>query len=89
MLKALQKFDGQVLGTFGKYGVLSFNGNKMITTSGGGALICPDEEYKREIMFYATQARESYPYYQQCDRINYRMSNICGGNRLRSDDGGG
>lgn len=52
------KFDGQVLGTFGRYGVLSFNGNKMITTSGGGALICPDEESKREIMFYATQARE-------------------------------
>ena len=51
------KFDGQVLGTFGKYGVLSFNGNKMITTSGGGALICPDEESKKEIMFYATQAR--------------------------------
>ena len=74
------KFDGQVLGTFGKYGVLSFNGNKMITTSGGGALICPDEESKREIMFYATQARESYPYYQH-ERIgyNYRMSNICAG----------
>ena len=74
------KFDGQVLGTFGKYGVLSFNGNKMITTSGGGALICPDEESKKEIMFYATQARESYPYYQH-ERIgyNYRMSNICAG----------
>ena len=74
------KFDGQVLGTFGKYGVLSFNGNKMITTSGGGALICLDEESKREIMFYATQARESYPYYQH-ERIgyNYRMSNICAG----------
>ena len=74
------RFDARVLGTFGEYGVLSFNGNKMITTSGGGALICPDEESKREIMFYATQAREAYPYYQH-ERIgyNYRMSNICAG----------
>lgn len=74
------KFDGQVCGTFGQYGVLSFNGNKMITTSGGGALICADEESKKEIMFYATQARESYPYYQH-EQIgyNYRMSNICAG----------
>ncbi len=72
--------DGRMLGTFGKYGVLSFNGNKMITTSGGGALICPDGEAKQEIMFYATQAREAYPYYQH-ERIgyNYRMSNICAG----------
>lgn len=54
------RYDGRMLGTFGEYGVLSFNGNKMITTSGGGALICPDEEAKREIMFYATQAREAY-----------------------------
>lgn len=74
------KFDGQVCGTFGKYGVLSFNGNKMITTSGGGALICPDAESKRRIMFYATQARESYPYYQHEEiGYNYRMSNICAG----------
>ena len=74
------RFDGQVLGTFGRYGVLSFNGNKMITTSGGGALICDDEAAKREILFYATQARESYPYYQH-EHIgyNYRMSNICAG----------
>lgn len=74
------KFDRQVCGTFGQYGVLSFNGNKMITTSGGGALICADEESKKEIMFYATQARESYPYYQH-EQIgyNYRMSNICAG----------
>ncbi|HIR95001.1 MAG TPA: aminotransferase class I/II-fold pyridoxal phosphate-dependent enzyme [Candidatus Coprenecus stercorigallinarum] len=74
------KYDGRVLGTFGRYGVLSFNGNKMITTSGGGALICPDTAAKNEIMFYATQARESYPYYQH-ERIgyNYRMSNICAG----------
>ena len=74
------RFDGQVLGTFGEYGVLSFNGNKMITTSGGGALVCRDEDAKKEILFYATQARESYPYYQH-EHIgyNYRMSNICAG----------
>ena len=74
------RFNGQVLGTFGKYGVLSFNGNKMITTSGGGALITPDEDSWREIMMYATQYRESYPYYQH-EKIgyNYRMSNICAG----------
>jgi dTDP-4-amino-4,6-dideoxygalactose transaminase len=74
------RFNGQVLGTFGKYGVLSFNGNKMITTSGGGALITPDEESWREIMMYATQYRESYPYYQHKKiGYNYRMSNICAG----------
>ena len=74
------RWNGQVLGTFGKYGVLSFNGNKMITTSGGGALITKDEEHWREIMMYATQYRESYPYYQH-EKIgfNYRMSNICAG----------
>ena len=74
------KFKGQVLGTFGKYGVLSFNGNKMITTSGGGALITEDEDHWREITMYATQYRESYPYYQH-EKIgyNYRMSNICAG----------
>ena len=74
------RWSGQVLGTFGKYGVLSFNGNKMITTSGGGALITEDEEHWREIMMYATQYRESYPYYQH-EKIgfNYRMSNICAG----------
>jgi dTDP-4-amino-4,6-dideoxygalactose transaminase len=96
------RYNGQVLGTFGKYGVLSFNGNKMITTSGGGALICngaspksspkgkdldpsggdlegADDQW-REIMMYATQYRESYPYYQH-EKIgyNYRMSNICAG----------
>ena len=74
------RYDGQVCGTFGRYGVLSFNGNKMITTSGGGALICPDEEAKRKVMFYATQARESYPYYQHEEiGYNYRLSNICAG----------
>ncbi len=74
------KFNGQVLGTFGMYGVLSFNGNKMITTSGGGALITANEDEWREIMMYATQYRESYPYYQH-EKIgyNYRMSNICAG----------
>ena len=74
------RFNGQVLGTFGRYGVLSFNGNKMITTSGGGALVTADERAWREIMMYATQYRESYPYYQH-EKIgyNYRMSNICAG----------
>ena len=74
------RYNGQVLGTFGRYGVLSFNGNKMITTSGGGALITPNEAAWREIMMYATQYRESYPYYQH-EKIgyNYRMSNICAG----------
>ena len=74
------KYKGQVLGTFGCYGVLSFNGNKMITTSGGGALICPDAEQWQRVMWYATQARESYPYYQHEEiGYNYRMSNICAG----------
>ncbi|NVK93397.1 MULTISPECIES: DegT/DnrJ/EryC1/StrS aminotransferase family protein [Bacteroides] len=74
------RFKGQVLGTFGKFGVLSFNGNKMITTSGGGALICKDAESKNQIMWYATQAREAYPYYQhETIGYNYRMSNICAG----------
>ena len=74
------KFKGQMLGTFGKFGVLSFNGNKMITTSGGGALICEDTESKNRIMWYATQARDAYPYYQHSAiGYNYRMSNICAG----------
>ena len=74
------RYNGQVLGTFGKYGVLSFNGNKIITTSGGGALITNNEREWRDIMMYATQYRESYPYYQH-EKIgyNYRMSNICAG----------
>lgn len=101
------RYKGRMLGTFGRYGILSFNGNKMITTSGGGAVICngatphsspndegnapaslqgdeagrmgADEQW-REIMMYATQYRESYPYYQH-EKIgfNYRMSNICAG----------
>ena len=74
------RFNGQVLGTFGKYGVLSFNGNKMITTSGGGALICRSKEEASEIMWYATQARDAYPYYQHTAiGFNYRMSNVCAG----------
>lgn len=74
------RYKGQVLGTFGKFGVLSFNGNKMITTSGGGALICRNAEDKNQIMWYATQARDSYPYYQHTAiGYNYRMSNVCAG----------
>ena len=74
------EYKGRKCGTFGKYGVLSFNGNKMITTSGGGALICPNEEKAKRVLFYATQAREQAPHYQH-EKIgyNYRMSNICAG----------
>ena len=74
------EFMGRKCGTFGQFGVLSFNGNKMITTSGGGALIVPNEKAKKKTMFYATQARETFPYYQH-EKIgyNYRMSNICAG----------
>ena len=74
------EYNNQKVGTFGRFGILSFNGNKMITTSGGGALICPNEEEKNRIMWYATQAREAYPYYQhETVGYNYRMSNICAG----------
>jgi len=74
------RFDGQVLGTFGRFGVLSFNGNKMITTSGGGALICRSVEDANQIMWYATQARDAYPYYEHTAiGYNYRMSNVCAG----------
>lgn len=74
------RFDGQVCGTFGAYGILSFNGNKMITTSGGGAVICASQEAKNKIMWLATQAREAYPYYQhEAIGYNYRLSNICAG----------
>lgn len=74
------EYNGQKCGTFGHFGALSFNGNKMITTSGGGALVVADSEVKKETMFYATQAREAFPYYQH-EKIgyNYRMSNICAG----------
>ena len=74
------RFDGQVLGTFGRFGVLSFNGNKMITTSGGGALICRNAEDANTVMWYATQARDAYPYYEHTAiGYNYRMSNVCAG----------
>ena len=80
------RFDGRVLGTFGRFGVLSFNGNKMITTSGGGALICNGvanstaSDDANTIMWYATQARDAYPYYQHTAiGYNYRMSNVCAG----------
>ena len=73
-------YKGRPCGTWGRFGILSFNGNKMITTSGGGALICPDEENCRKAIFYATQAREPYPYYQHMQiGYNYRLSNICAG----------
>ena len=74
------RFNGQVLGTFGRFGVLSFNGNKMITTSGGGALICQNDEDANNVMWHATQARDAYPYYQHTEiGYNYRMSNVCAG----------
>lgn len=74
------RYNGRAVGTFGEYGVMSFNGNKMITTSGGGALICPDKEVKERIMFFATQAREAFPYYQHEEiGYNYRLSNVCAG----------
>ena len=74
------EYKGKKCGTLGTYGALSFNGNKMITTSGGGALICPDREAANRVTFYATQAREQAPHYQH-EKIgyNYRLSNICAG----------
>ena len=73
-------YKGRMCGTFGEFGALSFNGNKMITTSGGGALVCREEAKAKRALFYATQAREQAPHYQH-ERIgyNYRMSNICAG----------
>ncbi len=74
------RWEGRVLGTFGRFGVLSFNGNKMITTSGGGALVCQNVEDKNKVMWYSTQAREAYPYYQhEAIGYNYRLSNVCAG----------
>ena len=73
-------YNGQRCGTFGEYGILSFNGNKMITTGGGGAIVCKTQEAKQRALFYATQARESFPYYQhEYIGYNYRLSNICAG----------
>lgn len=73
------EYKGQKCGTFGEFGALSFNGNKMITTSGGGALICRTEEEAKRTIFYATQAREDRPYYHKHIGYNYRLSNICAG----------
>ena len=73
-------YKGQKCGTFGDFGVLSFNGNKMITTSGGGALVCRTAEQAAKTKFYATQARDQAPHYQHSQiGYNYRMSNICAG----------
>ena len=74
------EYKGRKCGTFGKFGVLSFNGNKMITTSGGGALVCDTKEQASKTKFYATQARDNAPHYQHSEiGYNYRMSNICAG----------
>lgn len=74
------EYKGQKCGTFGQFACLSFNGNKMITTSGGGALVCVDEAAAKKTMFYATQARDNAPHYQHSEiGYNYRMSNICAG----------
>ena len=71
---------GQKCGTFGDIGVLSFNGNKIITTSGGGAIVTKTAEQKDKAVFYATQARDAAPHYQHSEiGYNYRMSNICAG----------
>ncbi len=73
-------YKGQKCGTFGDFGVLSFNGNKIITTSGGGALVCKNEEHKQKAVFLATQARDDAPHYQHSHiGYNYRMSNIVAG----------
>lgn len=74
------EYKDKKCGTFGTLGVFSFNGNKVITTSGGGALICGDEETARKAIFYATQSRENKPYYWHKEiGFNYRLSNICAG----------
>lgn len=74
------EYKGKKCSTLGKYGALSFNGNKIITTSGGGAVICPDSEAAKRVLFYVTQARENRPYYyHEHIGFNYRMSNISAG----------
>lgn len=74
------EYNGKKCGTLGKYGALSFNGNKVITTSGGGALICPSKETAAHAKFLVTQAREPKPYYYHKEiGYNYRLSNICAG----------
>lgn len=73
-------YKGQKCGTFGDYGILSFNGNKIITTSGGGAMVCKTKEVKDKAIFLATQARDAAPHYQHSEvGYNYRMSNISAG----------
>lgn len=73
-------YKGKACGVFGEFGVLSFNGNKIITTSGGGALVCHTEEDKEKAVFLSTQARDNAPHYQHSHiGYNYRMSNICAG----------
>ena len=73
-------FKGQKCGTFGDVGILSFNGNKIITTSGGGAIVTKTKEQKEKAVFYATQSRDNAPHYQHSHiGYNYRMSNICAG----------
>ncbi|MET3536368.1 aminotransferase class I/II-fold pyridoxal phosphate-dependent enzyme [Chryseobacterium limigenitum] len=74
------KYKGQSCGTFGRFGILSFNGNKIITTSGGGALVCHTKEDKDKTVFLSTQARDNAPHYQHSHiGFNYRMSNIVAG----------
>lgn len=74
------QYKGKKCGTLGTYGAISFNGNKIITTSGGGALICPDEKTANRVKFYATQARENRPYYyHEVIGYNYRLSNVSAG----------
>jgi len=74
------EYDGQKCGTFGEFACLSFNGNKIITTSGGGALVCSTEQEAHKTVFYATQARDNAPHYQHSEiGYNYRLSNICAG----------
>jgi dTDP-4-amino-4,6-dideoxygalactose transaminase len=70
--------DGQAMGTFGDLGILSFNGNKIITTSGGGALVSRNSDWIKKARFLATQARDAAPHYQHSHiGYNYRMSNVC------------
>lgn len=74
------KYKGKSCGTFGAFGILSFNGNKIITTSGGGALVCHSQEDKEQAIFLSTQARDDAPHYQHSQiGYNYRMSNISAG----------
>ena len=74
------KYKGRQTGTFGKYNAISFNGNKIITTSGGGMFLSDDEEAVQKVRFYSTQARDPAPWYQHSEiGNNYRMSNIVAG----------